>query len=99
MGISREREDWRGLLPQAGPYAGVGPANYDVPDARLFELVCEALADHADVDASRVHVRVSHHVVSLDGDIADAQQEKLAIACAERVRGVREVHSHLRLAH
>jgi osmotically-inducible protein OsmY len=80
-----------------GRFAGRGPANYAVRDERVFEDVCEALADDGEVDASLLRVHVSHGDVALVGDIADDRQRALAVDCARGVRGVRAVHDHLRV--
>ncbi|HEX5061610.1 MAG TPA: BON domain-containing protein [Kofleriaceae bacterium] len=79
-------------------HRGKGPANYTRSDERIRELVCEALTDDHDVDATRIEVTVTDGEVSLAGTVEDRYQKRMAENCAECVSGVKDVHNQLRIA-
>jgi len=83
--------------PQRGPHHGKGPIGFHRSDERIRELVCEALTDDGEVDATRIEVRVSGGEVTLTGTIEDRRMKRLAEDCVEAVPGVRDVHNQLRL--
>ncbi len=85
-------------MPQGrGPHAGKGPVGFQRSDERIRELVCEALTDDGEVDASRIEVRVKGGEVTLTGAIEDRRMKRLAEDCVEAVPGVKDVHNQLRI--
>jgi len=92
MGPARER------MPQRrGPHAGKGPVGFQRSDERIRELVCEALTDDGEIDASRIEVSVKGGEVALTGSIEDRRMKRLAEDCVEEVPGVKDVHNQLRI--
>jgi osmotically-inducible protein OsmY len=88
----RERMEQR-----RGPHAGKGPVGFQRSDDRIRELICEALTDDGEVDASRIEVSVNGGEVLLTGAIEDRRMKRLAEDCVEAVPGVRDVHNQLRI--
>jgi osmotically-inducible protein OsmY len=78
-----------------GRYSGVGPKGYRRAPERLKELVAESLEDHPDLNATEIEIEVQGDEVTLTGRVPDRTQKRLAEACADSVRGVRDVHNRL----
>lgn len=76
---------------------GRGPKGFVVRDERIHEDVCEALAFHAELDASEVEVSVEDGEVTLKGTVRDRRQKRLAEDLTEGVRGVVDVHNRLKV--
>jgi hypothetical protein len=88
----------RGAEPppaSTGRYAGVGPKSYRRSPERLKELVAERLEDDGAVNAAEIEIAVEGDEVILTGKVPNREQKRLAEACAESVRGVRDVHNRL----
>jgi hypothetical protein len=86
-----------GFDQRRGPHRGKGPQGFVRSDERVRELVCEALTDDDEVDATHIEVSVKNGEVMLAGTVDDREQKRLAEDCVERVRGVRDVHNQLRI--
>jgi osmotically-inducible protein OsmY len=84
----------RGAL---GPHAGKGPVGFQRSDDRIRELVCEALTDDGEVDASHIEVTVKAGEVTLTGAIEDRGMKRRAEDSVEAVPGVKDVHNQLRI--
>lgn len=82
-----------------GPHAGRGPEGYRRADQRIHEDICQRLSDHGAVDASGISVKVEEGEVTLDGTVPERRMKRLAEDLAEEVRGVTDVHNHLRVKH
>lgn len=81
-----------------GPnYAGRGPRGYQRPDHRIYEDVCEALTEDGRIDASELEVEVSDAEVRLSGTVPDRATKRAAVAAVERIRGVRDVLTMVRI--
>lgn len=80
-----------------GPYSGVGPRDYTRTDERIYEEVCDRLAQHGQIDASDIEVKVENGEVTLDGTAPDRRQKRLAENVIESIWGVNDVHNHLRV--
>lgn len=87
--------DGRHAPATAPDFRGRGPVGYRRSDARLFELVCEALTEDPLVDASDILVGVHDGAVTLDGTVASDLQRRRALALAGGVYGVVECHDAL----
>jgi hypothetical protein len=72
-----------------------GPKNYKRSDQRIREDVCDLLTFDGAIDASDIDVVVEDAEVTLNGTVPDRAMKKMAERCAERVRGVRDVHNRL----
>src|SRR5690606_12238404 len=83
--------------PPRGPFHGVGPKGYRRSAERIREDVCDALLEADDVDAREIEVHVEGAEVTLEGTVADRHQKRMAELLTERVRGVEDVHNHLRI--
>jgi BON domain-containing protein len=82
---------------QRPSYRGKGPAGYTRSDERIRELVCEALTDDPDVDATHIEVTVKDGEVTLAGTVEDRRQKRMAEDCVEQVSGVKDVHNQIRI--
>ncbi len=80
---------------RTGPHRGKGPVGYRRSDERIHELVCEALADDDQLDASRIEVSVTDSDVTLSGVVDDYHAKLAAEDCAYSVSGVRDVQNLL----
>jgi osmotically-inducible protein OsmY len=78
-------------------HRGKGPQGFQRSDERVRELVCEALTDDDDVDATHIEVNVKNAEVMLSGVVEDREMKRRAERCVERVPGVRDVHNQLRI--
>ncbi|ADV68415.1 BON domain-containing protein [Deinococcus maricopensis] len=78
-------------------HRGKGPKGYQRSDDRIREMVSDALEDDHGIDASDIEVMVQNGEVTLTGTVTDRQQKRMAEDCAERVRGVRDVHNQIRV--
>jgi osmotically-inducible protein OsmY len=87
-----------GFGAQGASHRGKGPANYARSDERIRELVCEALSDAHEVDATHVDVTVKNGEVVLSGTIDDRNQKRMAEDIAERISGVKDVQNQIRVA-
>jgi hypothetical protein len=85
-------EDWM----VQGPYSGYGPRNYQRPDDRIHEDVCERLTRHGQIDARNVHVDVKDGVVTLHGTVKDRWTKRLVEETVDKAFGVRDVYNALR---
>lgn len=87
-------------LYQGGPQRArpVGPRNYQRPDERILEDLCEQLSRSARLDLSDVEVRVEQGVVTLEGSVPDRQQKYRIEDIADEVFGVKDLVNHLRVA-
>jgi len=84
--------------PRRESHRGKGPANYARSDERIRELVCEALTDDDDVDATHIEVTVTDGEVTLSGTVEERYQKRMAESCVEQVSGVIDVHNQVRIA-
>lgn len=96
-GGSSERRSSEGRRTREGQ-RGRGPKNYQRSDARILEDVCEALADHGDLDASEIEVSVEERVVRLGGSVSSRHAKFLAESLAASVTGVEDVLNDVRIA-
>jgi hypothetical protein len=85
-----------GQMPR-GDHRGKGPKGYTRSDERIREIVCEALSDDDQVDASGIEVTVKHGDVILSGTVEDRQMKRMAEDVVERCAGVNEVQNQLRV--
>jgi hypothetical protein len=79
-----------------GPYAGIGPRNYNRSDETILEEVCERLSQHGQLDASEIEVEIQDGDVILKGSVNDRREKRLAEDIAESVFGVVDVQNQLR---
>lgn len=86
-----------GHAPQRGPHHGKGPVGFQRSDERIREVVCEALTDHGDIDASHIEVSVKACEVTLSGTVDDRRTKRLAEDCVAALPGVKDVHNQLRV--
>jgi hypothetical protein len=101
----RDQDMQRGSFggPQGQPmrrsHRGKGPSGYMRSDERIREMVCEALSDDHDVDATNIDVTVKSGEVILSGTVEDRRQKRIAEDVAEQVSGVKDVQNQIRVAH
>lgn len=92
--MNRSRQDnWR----KEGPFKGVGPKNYRRSDDRIMEDVCERLTQHGQIDARNIQVNVQDGEVTLEGSIDNRRSKRLVEDVVDEIRGVRDIHNHLRV--
>ena len=80
-----------------GAFTGKGPKNYVRSDERIREDVCEHLSYHPYIDASDIEVSVREGEVTLTGTVDGRMVKRAAEECCDHVRGVTDVHNHLRV--
>ena len=80
-----------------GGFRGKGPMNYQRPDQRIREDVCEYLTEDDDVDASEIDVKVEQCEVTLTGMVPSRDMKRRAERVAERASGVRDIHNQLKV--
>lgn len=103
FGLSNEPESGSGgqgfqvVHPPRGRFTGRGPKNYTRSDERIGEEVNDLLAGHGDLDATDIDVQIAAGEVTLEGNVDDRLAKRLAEDLAQSVRGVRDVHNHLRI--
>ncbi|HEU4612072.1 MAG TPA: BON domain-containing protein [Kofleriaceae bacterium] len=78
-------------------HRGKGPAGYMRSDERIREMVCEALTEDHNVDATNIEVSVKNGEVTLSGTVEDRMQKRMAEDCVEQLAGVRDVHNQIRI--
>jgi len=96
----RQFRDWesRGRnRMEIGPYSGIGPKGYQRADDLIMEDVCDRLMQHGQVNARAMQVNVQNGEVTLEGNIDSRQMKRLAEDTAMSVRGVKDVHNHLKV--
>lgn len=76
---------------------GKGPRNYKRSDALIREIVCDALCDNAELDASSIEVEVKDSEVILSGEVTEKYAKRLAEDLAESVTGVSNVQNRIRV--
>lgn len=82
---------------ESGPHAGRGPRGYKPVETRALDEVCERLTRHGDLDASDIEVTIDGDEIKLEGTVDSRYAKRLAEDIAESVRGIKDVHNHLRL--
>lgn len=82
---------------ERGQFTGRGPKGYRRSDERIAEDVNEALAQHPDLDASEIEVKVQNGDVTLSGTVEDRRYKRMAEDAAERCSGVNDVHNQIRV--
>lgn len=78
-------------------FAGRGPKGYQRSDARIYEDVCDRLADAPDIDASDIEVKTNNGEVTLSGTVRERGEKRRVEDLVESISGVREVHNNLRV--
>lgn len=78
-------------------FRGRGPKNYQRPDQRIVEDLCERLTDDDDIDASDIEVQVDQGVVTLAGTVGERWMKHRAEDLAGRCSGVRDVDNRIRV--
>lgn len=81
----------------SGLHSGKGPKNFRRSDERIREEVCQALTDHADIDASEVEVEVKDGVVTISGEVESRHAKRMVEEAIEYMPGVKDVQNELRM--
>jgi osmotically-inducible protein OsmY len=97
-GQKRQRVQDERLQDLRPSHRGKGPSGYTRSDERIRELVCEALTEDHDVDATHIEVAVKDGEVILSGTVEDRRQKRMAEDCIEQVFGVKDVQNQIRIA-
>lgn len=85
------------VMEKVGRFFGIGPKGYKRSDQRIQEDVSDALMDDAFIDATHIEVTVKDGEVMLEGWVDDRSTKRRTEDVAGGVRGVRDVHNHLRI--
>jgi osmotically-inducible protein OsmY len=72
-------------------------ASQKAADRQLRKRVARALGRAKELDASRMMVFARNGIVTLSGDMTDANQISMAVAVAQSVSGVTAVRNQLRI--
>lgn len=78
-----------------GEHYGRGPRGWSRSDDRIREEICEDMARHGHLDASHLQVEVRDGEVTLEGEVPNRLQKRLAERIADEVLGVVDVHNRL----
>lgn len=87
----------RQSMSDRGPHSGRGPRGYQRSDDRIREEVSDRLTQHGWLDASELDVEVNQGEVTLQGEVDDRYQKRLAEDIAEQVPGVKDIHNRLKV--
>jgi hypothetical protein len=87
-----ERREWS----ERPGFYGRGPKGYARSDERIREDISDRLSDDHYVDASEITVLVRDGEVTLEGSVETRSMKRRAENIADAVRGVKDVHNHLR---
>jgi hypothetical protein len=71
-----------------------GP-RYQPSDARLREIICEALTENPLIDASDIEVDVQEAEVTLRGSVRERSQKRLAEELVASITTVAQVHNRI----
>lgn len=91
-------QGYQGFRQQQPSHRGKGPAGYQRSDERIREIVCEALSDDHNVDATNIDVTVKNGEVVLSGTVDDRMQKRMAEDCVFQISGVKDVQNQIRVA-
>jgi hypothetical protein len=80
-----------------GPHRGKGPMGYTRSDERIREMVCEALTEDHNIDASNIEVTVKNGEVVLSGTVEDRMQKRMAEDCVEQLAGIKDIQNQIRV--
>jgi hypothetical protein len=76
---------------------GRGPKNYTRSDTRIYEEVCDAISNDAQVDASDVEVKVEQGEVTLVGTVRDRNSSRRIEDIIDHIAGVKDVHNQIKV--
>lgn len=98
----RDNQLGRGAYGQGSPgsqqsHRGKGPSGYTRSDERIKEMVCEALTEDHNIDATHIEVTVKNGEVVLSGTVEDRMQKRMAEDCLEQLSGIKDVQNQLRV--
>ncbi|AGH94573.1 BON domain-containing protein [Pseudobdellovibrio exovorus] len=68
-------------------------------DDTLCDEVCEALAQHPEVEDRHIHVEVQDGICTLTGWVTSDQMRRQAETCCRMVSGIGTIHNQLQLNH
>ncbi len=76
---------------------GRGPKNYTRSDTRIYEEICDAIANDGAVDASDVEVKVEKGEVTLVGTVRDRNTSRRIEDIIDRITGVKDMHNQIKV--
>ncbi len=76
-------------------HAGKGPKTYPRFDQKIYEDVCDALAEDSWIDAGEIEVSVHDGIVRLSGFVPERRMKRLAEDCAEKINGVLDIQNDI----
>jgi len=94
---SRERGGYWRQYDNRQRFAGRGPKDYQRPDDRVREEICDRMTDDPMLDASEISVQVRQGDVMLSGSVTSRDQKRRAEDLVELVSGVKDVTNQLRV--
>jgi hypothetical protein len=93
----RSEPSWRPGESSRGQFAGKGPKGYKRSDERIREDVSDILERNGELDASEIEVVVVAGEVTLQGEVTQRRDKRLAEDLIEDLPGVKDVHNRLRV--
>jgi osmotically-inducible protein OsmY len=78
-------------------HRGKGPKNYQRPDDRIHEEICELLTHHPLIDATLVEIQVENGEVTINGEVLDRRMKHMTEDVIDGVSGVRDIHNKLKI--
>lgn len=88
-------EDFQSQFTGRKDYSGRGPKGYERSDAKIWEDVCDALANASDVNASEMEVTVDDSIVLLHGVVNTREEAWKAEQIAWDIPGVADVRNEV----
>jgi hypothetical protein len=86
-----------GASTAPGGFRGVGPRGYRRSDESIRDELCNVMAQHPDLDAGDIDVRVVEGAVTLSGSVPDRHARRLAEDIVGSIGGVSAVRNELRV--
>lgn len=95
--VNWNREYDYGVVDENGPYAGVGPKNYQRSDERIMDDIYDRLTRHGQIDARDINIDVKNGEVTLTGTVDSRRTKRMTEDVVDSVRGVKDIHNQLRV--
>jgi osmotically-inducible protein OsmY len=95
--LSRRFRQARGGQRGRGPRRAEDMSTLGEEDARIWNEVSACLTEDWYVDGTEITVSVDSGEVTLDGEVENRAEKRLAEDCADSVAGVVDVHNRLRI--
>lgn len=97
FGSGNYQGGFQGQQQEPGRRQWRAPLGYQRSDQRIYEDLCDRLAEHPYVDPRNVRVKVENCVVTLEDTVWTRQEKHLAEDLADSIPGVKDVVNQIRV--